>query len=58
MRSASKLRRGEFRLSKVHNARRKPLNDAAIERLIAEIGPNRVWSALDRFTSPQRQFAF
>jgi hypothetical protein len=36
----------------LHNYRRDPPTDAEIDRLVAEIGAERILAALDRYTQP------
>jgi hypothetical protein len=45
------VKRGVLSLSDIHN---RPPSDAAIDRVIARLGPDRVLAALDRLTMPQR----
>ena len=43
---------GCLALSELHNKYRRPVTDADVERLIVEIGPDRIMSALDKITQP------
>jgi hypothetical protein len=46
---------GRLSLSSLHNAhRRRPVSDADVEAMVKKIGPDRIWRALDRLTSPMR----
>jgi hypothetical protein len=44
------VRRGSIRLSRLHKGR-KPLTDAALDKLVAQ-DPDRVLAALDRYSTP------
>ena len=46
------LARGLISLLSLHNYRRDPPTDAEIDRLVAEIGAERILAALDRYTQP------
>jgi|AmaraimetFIIA100_FD_contig_51_11140676_length_1546_multi_6_in_0_out_0_3 hypothetical protein len=46
------LARGLISLLSLHNYRRNPPTDAEIDRLVAEIGAERILAALDRYTQP------
>jgi hypothetical protein len=46
------LARGLISLLSLHNYRRDPPTDAEIDRLVAEIGAERIMDALDRATAP------
>jgi hypothetical protein len=45
------VRRGHVKLVDIH-LRHRSLSDAGIDRLVRRLGPDRLWSAIDRLTSP------
>jgi hypothetical protein len=45
------LKRGWLTLSWLHNKRQKRMTDAAVERAVVRLGPDRVLRALDRLTA-------
>src|SRR5215831_9018781 len=46
------LARGQFSLSRAHHNHQRTVTDAAIDRIIARLGLERVMAALDRATAP------
>ena len=45
------VRSGHIKLVDIH-LRHPSLSDAGIDRLVRRLGPDRLWSAIDRLTSP------
>jgi hypothetical protein len=45
------VRYGHIKLVDIH-LRHPSLSDAGIDRLVRRLGPDRLWSAIDRLTSP------
>jgi hypothetical protein len=45
------VRRGHIKLVDIH-LRHRSLSDAGSDRLVRRLGPDRLWSAIDRLTSP------
>jgi hypothetical protein len=45
------VRSGHIKLVDIH-LRHPSLSDARIDRLVRRLGPDRLWSAIDRLTSP------
>jgi hypothetical protein len=46
------LARGQSSLSRLHNSHRYIATDAAIDRIVAKLGAERIMAALDRATAP------
>jgi hypothetical protein len=49
------IKRRWLSVARLYTKRRRELTDAQVDRIVRRIGPDRMWSAMERTTRPQPQ---